>query len=357
MSEPANESWDAGGGLGAGRLEQRYRRLLCLLPASYRRAWEEDMVSTFLASLATGDREADKHAANFGWPGWPEIASVARLAIRLRTDKPGHTWGAAIRLVALIGLLANAVGATQSVGTLVWLSGHLPWLPPPRAGAAIDAWFVVSLAASIVWIPAYLAMLDGSRRLGTLLAVLAFAGSGLYTVVGLAGGAPWVLSHSSLLILDAALVAALVAFHDDTPPVWRRPWLIAWPVGIGVVLSLTALDWPTGDTRPWLDWPAECCLAVIAAGAVHLAVPRARRNPAWSHALALLAVGTFLLRALTLLDYALAPRAALAPSPTLPGVVEAIAVLVVGLSLAVRASRGHHLPPPSAPTTAQSLPW
>lgn len=31
-------------------LEHRYRRLLRLLPAGYRQAWEEDMVTTFLHS-------------------------------------------------------------------------------------------------------------------------------------------------------------------------------------------------------------------------------------------------------------------------------------------------------------------
>jgi len=32
---------------------------LRLLPASYREVWEEDMVSTFLASVHTDDRDAD----------------------------------------------------------------------------------------------------------------------------------------------------------------------------------------------------------------------------------------------------------------------------------------------------------
>jgi hypothetical protein len=40
------------GGLG---LEQRYRRVLRLLPGYYRDKWEEDMVAAFLDSWMTGD--------------------------------------------------------------------------------------------------------------------------------------------------------------------------------------------------------------------------------------------------------------------------------------------------------------
>jgi hypothetical protein len=42
------------GGLG---LEQRYRRVLRLLPGYYRQRWEEDMVAAFLDSWTSGDPE------------------------------------------------------------------------------------------------------------------------------------------------------------------------------------------------------------------------------------------------------------------------------------------------------------
>ena len=40
-------------------LEQRYRRVLRLLPGYYREQWEEDMVGAFLDSWLTGDPEVD----------------------------------------------------------------------------------------------------------------------------------------------------------------------------------------------------------------------------------------------------------------------------------------------------------
>ena len=72
------------------RLEQRYRLLLrTLLPASYRKVWEEDMVATFLESMDTDDAEAAEYLADYGRPSWSEVASVAALAIRLRLGAAG----------------------------------------------------------------------------------------------------------------------------------------------------------------------------------------------------------------------------------------------------------------------------
>lgn len=64
-------------------LEQRYRRVLRLLPGYYRDKWEEDMVAAFLDSWMTGDPEEDEAILKFCRPTWPEIASVAALAARL----------------------------------------------------------------------------------------------------------------------------------------------------------------------------------------------------------------------------------------------------------------------------------
>lgn len=45
-------------------LEQRYRLVLRMLPASYREVWEEDMVATFLASMGTNDVEDAEYFAD-----------------------------------------------------------------------------------------------------------------------------------------------------------------------------------------------------------------------------------------------------------------------------------------------------
>jgi hypothetical protein len=117
-------------------LEQRYRLVLrTLLPASYRRVWEEDMVATFLESMATENAEAAEYLADFGRPSWSEVASVAALAVRLRlgaADAPRRSgaWGEAVRLVALMGLLVHAA-ATIEAGSMLWLGGRVDWLSAP----------------------------------------------------------------------------------------------------------------------------------------------------------------------------------------------------------------------------------
>jgi len=41
-------------------LERRYRRLLRILPADYRAAWQEDMVTNFLESMHSDDPEQNE---------------------------------------------------------------------------------------------------------------------------------------------------------------------------------------------------------------------------------------------------------------------------------------------------------
>ena len=64
-------------------LEQRYRRVLRLLPGYYRDKWEEDMVTAFLDSWMTGDPDEDPVTKEFDRPARQEVASVIALAVRL----------------------------------------------------------------------------------------------------------------------------------------------------------------------------------------------------------------------------------------------------------------------------------
>ena len=85
------------GGLG---LEQRYRRVLRLLPGYYRDKWEEDMVAAFLDSWHSGDPDDDEWALEFCKPTWGEVGSVAALAARLylggaATPRRYFAWGQA----------------------------------------------------------------------------------------------------------------------------------------------------------------------------------------------------------------------------------------------------------------------
>ena len=65
-------------------LEQRYRRVLRLLPAYYRSTWEQDMVAAFLESSLTGHPDEDEWVLEFsktalagghkrGGPGLPAV--------------------------------------------------------------------------------------------------------------------------------------------------------------------------------------------------------------------------------------------------------------------------------------------
>jgi hypothetical protein len=64
-------------------LEQRYRRVLRLLPGYYRDKWEEDMVAAFLDSWMTGDPDEDSVTMEFDRPSRQEVVSVIGLAARL----------------------------------------------------------------------------------------------------------------------------------------------------------------------------------------------------------------------------------------------------------------------------------
>jgi hypothetical protein len=92
---------------------------------------------------------------------------------------------------------------------------------------------------------------------------------------------------AQLLYLLPAL--ALTAFHSDAAPVRRRPWLIAGAVVLAVMPAVAWASQPTEDGTMWLEWPALCSVAVVAAGAVTLLV-----NRGWAHPLAVLATAVAL---------------------------------------------------------------
>lgn len=92
------------------------------------------MVATFLASMNTDDVEDAEYLAAYGRPSWSEVASVVRLAVRLRVGGVGMpplsvAWGEAVRavrLVALVVLLVNAISATWGLWRMFWLAHQIP---------------------------------------------------------------------------------------------------------------------------------------------------------------------------------------------------------------------------------------
>jgi len=308
----------------AGDLELRYRRALRLLPGYYREQWEEDMVSAFLESSLTGDPAEDEFILEFGKPSWPELASVAALAVRLYLGGTGAprrylAWGQAVRRAVLALLLLRTVLVLGSFLFVAWTHHLLGWLPAPPGpvasvvtsplvrgplpapqslnpaltGGALQAapWYALGYAYLVV----YLALVLGRYRIAKLFAVLA-AGPDLVYLLQL-----WLVDHHpqplgpwvGWILFSLVPVLALAAFHRDAPPVARRPWLLALPAGF-VLVALPSLALQVYGHARWAPgYPGLGCILVAVACLVQTARARWRRTAdsgAWSLALVLLAV-------------------------------------------------------------------
>ena len=301
------------GGLG---LEQRYRRVLRLLPGYYRERWEEDMVAAFLDSWLTGDPEDDAAILEFCKPTWPEVASVAGLAARLylggaATPRRYFAWGQAVRNAVLAVVLVHGVLGLDVLVRTAW-SRRLFGVPAPPVTLALispgGVWPAVFHVVNVAWVVIFVTLTLGHYRTARVLAALAIV-PGLAAllqaqVTGImpAPFGPW----AWWVLFDLALVVAMAAFHLDAPPPARWPWLLALPAGyllvFGPVLALRA----TGNSA-WLpDFPGLCCLLAVLACLAH--APRAWSRQAggsgvWSLTLALLAAVAAAFRIVTLAGY------------------------------------------------------
>jgi hypothetical protein len=314
----------------AGDLELRYRRALRLLPRYYRDHWEEDMVSAFLESSLTGDPDEDEFILEFSRPSWPELASVAALAVRLYLGGTGAprrylAWGQAVRRAVLAVLLLRTVLVLGSFVFLAWTHHLLGWLPASPApvasvvtsplvrgplpaplnltlatsGGAIETapWYALGYAYIVV----YVALVLGRYRTAKLFAVLA-AGPDLVYLLQL-----WLADHQpqqigpwvGWILFSLVPVLALAAFHRDAPPVARRPWLLALPAGF-ILVTVPSLALEVYGHARWVPgYPGLGCILVAVACLVQAARARSRRTDdsgAWSLALILLAAAFGIMR-------------------------------------------------------------
>jgi hypothetical protein len=319
-------------------LEARYRTVLRILPASYREQWEEEMVAAFLESMATDDPEQADYLADYGRPSYSEVASVAGLAVRLRLGASGAparyaAWGAAVRSAALAGLLTQAVIETTGAGERLWLDG---------------TWQL----AGLLWLPPFFAILLGHRQLARALALLAVLPTAVATVQATAVAAtrgmhPAAVTLWCSLLVDLLLVLALAAFHENSPAVQARRWLVAFGAGVGALAALLLLTHRAADLIPLADWPGVACAALTLATLGHLArQARARRpGPAWPLTLAMLTVVVFATRLVTLLSY-LAFDSGQRRLVLTADTVEAGVVLALGIAVALLAARQLRRIPP-----------
>ena len=350
------------------RLEERYRKVLRLLPADYRQQWEEEMVATFLERMHTGDPEEDEERALFGRPPLGERASVLGLAVRLRfggTEAPprSHLWGQGVRLAVLVGFLVLAVGGTWSV--LNWFL--LPWWPNAPADLVAytrspSVWYVVTLAGRALWLVAFVALVGGWRRAAVISAAVAVSLVVADQAWQLFQDVRWHMPYGSDLLgwipilVDALLVAGLGAFHRDAPRVRRvRPWLAGYLAGVVVTVVVNlgmSLEGP--GVLPWVDWWTIWSVAFVVGVVVHLRRGAARaedpeRGAPWSLAMSLLAGAVLLLRTVSLASFTFVGLTWTDPS-MLFGFGEALAVLAAGLAVTGATSRAFaRLPAPRDP--------
>jgi hypothetical protein len=297
-------------------LEQRYRRVLRLLPGWYRQQWEEDMVAALLDGWLTGDPETDAYIIKAAGPSWAEVASVARLAARLYLGGAGtprrYAWGQAIRRAVLTVMLVQAVRGLDSLVETAWGLGRLRWLPAAPAGIVngvpggiwLAVWDVVDCAQIVV----FAALVLGYYRTARLVAVPAIVPALVWLLKAqLAGNLPLPYGQWGFwVLLEAAPVLALAAFHRDAPPAARWPWLLALPAGYLLVAVPLLVVQVTGNSA-WLpDFSGQCCLLVALGCLAHAPRAWSRRitcSGAWSLTLMLLAAVAGAYRIVSLNDY------------------------------------------------------
>jgi hypothetical protein len=303
-------------------LEQRYRRVLRLLPGYYRDRWEQDMVAAFLDSWLTGDPDEDSVTLEYDRPARAEIASVAGLAARLYLGGAGaprryFAWGQAVRLAVLTVLLVHAAGALDGFARLTWTHRQLGRLPVPSANVPAapsgGIWPTTGYAVDGAWIVIFLMLVLGHYRPARVIAALA-------VIPGLAALLQHQLSGSVSapsgawaywVLLDLVPVLAMAAFHSGAPPAARRAWLLALPACYLLVYLPVLVVQAAGDSA-WLpDFSGLCCFLVALGCLAHAPRIWSRRgaNPGvGSLALVLLAAVAAAYRIISLSDYLSRPH-------------------------------------------------
>jgi hypothetical protein len=342
-------------------LEQRYRRVLRLLPGYYRAKWEEDMVAAFLDSSLTGDPDEDQFILEFGKPAWPEVASVADLAARLYLGGAGaprryFAWGQAVRGAVLAVVLVHAVVSLDVLVRAAWIHRLLG---VPAAPASIvtstpagllppAAWYVSDCA----WIVVFVMLILGRYRVARVYAVAAIVPDLIWLLHGQFTGAlpatslgPWFF----WVLLNFAPVLALAAFHPDAPPAARWPWLLALPAAYLLVdVPVLALE-ATGNSA-WVPDNSGLFCVLVALGCLAHA-PRAwsrRRDGSgvWSLTLTLLAAVAGAYRIASLADYLHHPHLIKVSLAELFILAAAVALVAAD---AARAQTANPAPPPPRP--------
>jgi hypothetical protein len=354
----------------ASTLESRYRRLLTLLPSAYRERRAEEMLGVLLDGAGEEQR----------WPRAVEVASLAGLAVRLRTGAAGGSvrasaFGEVLQRFALAGLIIQALYYATLVAEMVVLNATGPsfvvWALPDLLIAGIVGIETVLPAAALV------CLVRGRIRTGRVLAVLglgavcaqvmwaSFTGQGIYVFP-----VPEILTVVAPVVISLmAAAAVLFGFHRDAPDAAAPGrWLRILMISLSLVLVCTGAAQFLADhgstAADWLGAVAHLVVAPITpAAAVMFGFSRARRPVIWSTGLLVLSVPVMAVATpLVILLFAHMSLQNLQPGPALIGqslpelAWEAVVtqlILAVACWSAIR-RRGAGLAPSSGPGLAGS---
>lgn len=241
-------------------LERRYRRLLGLFPAHYRRTWEEELIAVLLQSARPGQHQVQPaEAVALLWQ-----ASKAWTRTAMSADRNANHQGAAILTVTLPLLLlfpAAEAGAKQLIyGSSSW-SHH---------------WDLIAWA---IWIAAALATAVGPTRIAHWIAGLATLAYVLFLISPVRAGDTGTLSTSFgwLLIQFTAwrLLTSPARVRLGRRLLWRgrRAFLGAGVLVFLAVAGPSVLNLLPGSTQLFL---AALTIALIVVAILGLRTPVGR---------------------------------------------------------------------------------
>jgi hypothetical protein len=263
-------------------LERRYRRLLRVLPAWYRRDRADEMVATLLESR---EDQLDRG------PGLAESFAVLGLAVRTRlaTTAPARTIaaGTATRGIALFGLAMASITAIRVLYSWAYLTvrGYPPNFAPVHMTVLLVGYLAVPAA--------FTAVMLGRIRLARVLGIIALVpGASAIMVAG--RGGYWDMAAGDATGDLTLWLAVLCLFFAATRAVRRPSPLWWWAAGVAVVfgvgyswLDLTPMADQNGDL--WAQFARESVPSwIVALGCVgYLVAVRRRFDRAGSGALTL----------------------------------------------------------------------
>ncbi len=291
MSERISRHSERSGGRsersgGHSVLEERYRRWLRLLPASYRAEREEEMVSAFMEGAQPGRTGNDDQR-----PRFLEIASVAALALRLRLGGPGsppgsYLWGEAVRRAALLGLVFWTVIAGLYAGQAVLTYGiPVDALPDGVMGIGDPGSpdrmrLVLADLTPLLWVAALGALVRGRASTAKAAAIAALVVPYVLVPPFMLGWESAVRWACAALPAVVTVLALAIGFHRDAPPprlpARRALLLLVLPIAVGLLLSLVvgvlgaATRAGTISERllipvwMWVDTTGLACLSLLA---------------------------------------------------------------------------------------------